>query len=246
MRDIGRNIRDLRTKKGLTQDQLAEKLFCTRQTLSNYERGISRPDIETLERIASALEADVTQLLYGTEDMRNRSRARIVLGVGLALTVLLAVAYVLLDRWTFAIRSTRYLMGPNATVRLLGRPVLCLVAGWTLMQGVSLLGRFLTPKGKALRIMRAALVTVVLLFLFCLLPGILAFWGLPVPLFLNRLGTALAYAMLGRWSGLWLLFFGLMGMAFRFAAFPGDGEKPRNSGFSSALEKTLPESKKNA
>ena len=37
MRDIGKNIRQLRTEKNMTQDELARKLFVTRQTVSNYE-----------------------------------------------------------------------------------------------------------------------------------------------------------------------------------------------------------------
>lgn len=41
MRDIGKNIKALRERKCLTQDQLAEKLFVTRQTVSNYETGDS-------------------------------------------------------------------------------------------------------------------------------------------------------------------------------------------------------------
>ena len=38
---IGTNIKKLRTSQGLTQDQLAEKLYVTRQTVSNWERGVS-------------------------------------------------------------------------------------------------------------------------------------------------------------------------------------------------------------
>jgi len=41
MRDIGKNIRDLRQQKHLTQEELAEQLFVTRQTVSNYENGVS-------------------------------------------------------------------------------------------------------------------------------------------------------------------------------------------------------------
>ena len=37
MRDIGKNIRQLRTEMNMTQDELARKLFVTRQTVSNYE-----------------------------------------------------------------------------------------------------------------------------------------------------------------------------------------------------------------
>lgn len=41
MRDIGKNIRALRIRKKLSQDQLAQVLHVTRQTVSNYETGVS-------------------------------------------------------------------------------------------------------------------------------------------------------------------------------------------------------------
>ena len=41
MRDIGKNIKHLRIAQEMTQDQLAERLFVTRQTVSNYENGKS-------------------------------------------------------------------------------------------------------------------------------------------------------------------------------------------------------------
>ena len=50
MRDIGKNIRDLRERAKLTQDALAEQLCTTRQTISNYERGKTRPDVEQILR----------------------------------------------------------------------------------------------------------------------------------------------------------------------------------------------------
>ena len=65
MRDIGKNIRDLRERSGLTQEALAEKLFVTRQTVSNYETGKTRPDLDMLLRIAETLETDANAVLYG-------------------------------------------------------------------------------------------------------------------------------------------------------------------------------------
>ena len=41
MAKIGRNIREQRMKKGLSQEELSEKLYVTRQTISNYETGVS-------------------------------------------------------------------------------------------------------------------------------------------------------------------------------------------------------------
>ena len=66
MRDIGKNIKAFREWKCLTQDQLAEKLFVTRQTVSNYETGRSRPDIEMLTKIADVLDVDANTVKITT------------------------------------------------------------------------------------------------------------------------------------------------------------------------------------
>lgn len=71
MASVGKHIRRLRTAKGLTQEQLAEKLFVTRQTVSAWETGKAQPDLETLERIAAALETEVTEVIYGTPQVSN-------------------------------------------------------------------------------------------------------------------------------------------------------------------------------
>ena len=41
MASVGKHIRRLRSIRGMTQEALAEKLFVTRQTVSNYENGVS-------------------------------------------------------------------------------------------------------------------------------------------------------------------------------------------------------------
>lgn len=41
MNEIGKNIRFLRQQRKMSQDQLAEALHVTRQTVSNYETGVS-------------------------------------------------------------------------------------------------------------------------------------------------------------------------------------------------------------
>lgn len=41
MRDIGANIRRARVRRKLTQDDLAQTVHTTRQTISNYETGDS-------------------------------------------------------------------------------------------------------------------------------------------------------------------------------------------------------------
>ncbi len=67
MNNIANNIRDLRKEKGLSQEQMAELLHVTRQTVSAWERGVAQPGLDTLGEIAKALEIEPEQLLYGKE-----------------------------------------------------------------------------------------------------------------------------------------------------------------------------------
>lgn len=60
---LGDNIRQLRKNKGLTQEELAIRLNVVRQTLSKWEKGLSVPDAEMLQKIAEILQVDVKQLL---------------------------------------------------------------------------------------------------------------------------------------------------------------------------------------
>ena len=39
MAEVGKNIKKIRKEKNLTQDDLAERLYCTRQTISNCASG---------------------------------------------------------------------------------------------------------------------------------------------------------------------------------------------------------------
>ena len=55
-------ILQLRTAKGLSQEELAAKVYVTRQAVSRWETGLSVPDAGMLVRIAGAL--DTTCLLY--------------------------------------------------------------------------------------------------------------------------------------------------------------------------------------
>ena len=60
---LNENIKALRKTKGLTQDELAIRLNVVRQTVSKWEKGLSVPDAEMLQRIAEVFEVDVSQLL---------------------------------------------------------------------------------------------------------------------------------------------------------------------------------------
>ncbi len=60
------NLRNLRKQKGLSQEELAERLHVVRQTISKWEKGLSVPDANILIRIAEIFETTVSTLLGDT------------------------------------------------------------------------------------------------------------------------------------------------------------------------------------
>ena len=59
---FGQKLRDLRKKRGITQEQLAEAALISVDFLSLIERGINAPSFETLEKLACALDVPVKEL----------------------------------------------------------------------------------------------------------------------------------------------------------------------------------------
>lgn len=56
-------ILKLRTEKGLSQDELAEKVFVTRQAVSRWENGETVPNTETLKLLSKLFDVSINTLL---------------------------------------------------------------------------------------------------------------------------------------------------------------------------------------
>ena len=56
-------IYELRTGKGMSQDELAEKLFVTRQAVSRWENGETVPNTETLKLLSRLFDVSINTLL---------------------------------------------------------------------------------------------------------------------------------------------------------------------------------------
>ena len=63
---LNENIKALRKSKGLSQQDLADKLNVVRQTISKWEQGLSVPDSDLLIALSEALEIPVSTLLGET------------------------------------------------------------------------------------------------------------------------------------------------------------------------------------
>ena len=53
-------ILELRTKKGMSQDELAEKVFVTRQAVSRWENGETTPNTETLKLLSKLFDVSIS------------------------------------------------------------------------------------------------------------------------------------------------------------------------------------------
>ena len=118
---IGENIKTYRQKKGYTQEEVANRLHVTRQTISKWEKNYSIPDAEVLVKLADVLEVQTSQLLgvkvdsdvQTTEEkqnayaeqlahiaeqmaIRNRQRKRIWKTIGIAFAVIIVVYIILI------------------------------------------------------------------------------------------------------------------------------------------------------
>jgi transcriptional regulator with XRE-family HTH domain len=56
-------LKELREKKGLTQDQLAEKVCVTRQAVSRWENGETQPNTDTLLLLSEEFDVSINTLL---------------------------------------------------------------------------------------------------------------------------------------------------------------------------------------
>ncbi len=61
----GSAIKELRTRKGYTQKELADRLFVSEKTVSKWETGRGYPDIGTLPDLAAALGVSIAELFSG-------------------------------------------------------------------------------------------------------------------------------------------------------------------------------------
>ncbi|OCA89885.1 helix-turn-helix transcriptional regulator [Pradoshia sp. D12] len=89
---IGRNIQEIRKRKGMTLTQLAANAGISKSYLSNIERGVNQnPSIEVLKRLAFVLNADLKTLLRvqeGVETNQNMNQELINLIEELKTTVI--------------------------------------------------------------------------------------------------------------------------------------------------------------
>lgn len=187
MVSVGKQIKRLRTAKHMTQDELAEKLFVSRQTVSNYETGKSNPDVDMLARIAQVFETDVNCLIYGPPETPDRRKARrsVIICVCVTAAASLAMARLIPMAKDYVART--YMMVPTMFLYLLAWPVLMLMAGWTAMELAAFCLKAKRPDYKFRRWIFWGLILLLVLYSAMAVPFLA--WNLRCAISVMRTGT---------------------------------------------------------
>lgn len=69
---IGEKLKNFRLSAGMTQEQIAEEINVSRQTISNWENGKSLPDVISLIKISDLYQISLDDLLKGDGKMMDK------------------------------------------------------------------------------------------------------------------------------------------------------------------------------
>ena len=78
LKKIANLMKTKRKELGITQEELAEKLFVTEKAISRWETGRGTPDISLLLPLSKELKIDVSELLNGEEDKKNNNVEQLI------------------------------------------------------------------------------------------------------------------------------------------------------------------------
>ena len=79
--EFGNRILELRKKENLTQEELAEKVGVTRQTISKWELGETYPDLNMIIKLAKAFNVSTDKLIGGKEPSNKQLNITNYIGI---------------------------------------------------------------------------------------------------------------------------------------------------------------------
>ena len=117
-KSIGEIISSLRKSKGMTQNELANKMHVTDKAVSKWERNLSCPDVNSISKLAEVLGTTVEELLDAKTEISNNNIDKtiniILIGIGLAMGICIIVTSILNE------------ININSSIIMLGIGVTCL------------------------------------------------------------------------------------------------------------------------
>ncbi len=120
MNSVSENLKKIRKEKSLTQQQMADILFVTQQTVSNWEKGKNMPTVDMLGDIADKLGVEVYDLLYTCNDITARQEKK-AKNLRIIVVVMLPVFFAV-DKIGMEIKAKTYMMDVYIVERVLILP----------------------------------------------------------------------------------------------------------------------------
>lgn len=74
--NLGEQIKKYRTESSLSQDELAEKLYVSRQSISNWENDKTYPDIKSLLMLSEVFSVSLDKLVKGDVEIMKRELSK--------------------------------------------------------------------------------------------------------------------------------------------------------------------------
>ena len=119
--EVGNQIKKYRSELKLSQEELAQKIYVTRQTVSNWENGKSYPDIHSLLMLSTLFNISLDQLIKGDvkvmkqeinkEEIARLKRLSAIVSTFLVISIILFIPLVkLMGIYGFIISSVPYLV----------------------------------------------------------------------------------------------------------------------------------------
>lgn len=97
-KSIGEMISSLRKEKGMTQNELDEKMNVTDKAVSKWERDLSCPDINTISKLANILDVSVDELLQAKKKENSNTKLKDVINlIFKAISLAMGIAVVVLN-----------------------------------------------------------------------------------------------------------------------------------------------------
>lgn len=179
MAEVGKHIRKIRKEKNLTQDELAERLHCTRQTISNYETGKSEPDIALLVELADVLEVEIGDLIYGPkkgkkDEAGRRQKVRAVAVLMTAGVLFVTIRMLLPSAQEFGYHY--FALGPVYLLQYVLYPIALALFGWGIAEAGRIFAGICIWEGRQQRILRMIRICYVVSAVILAVFAVLALW----------------------------------------------------------------------
>ena len=167
---LGEKIYELRKRQGLSQEQLAEALDVSRQSISKWEGNVTYPEPDRLVTISEyfhvsldyLMKADITEetLISAERDVINTTAEREAVSgarqesgkkqdtllAGLTICIAAVIGLVFLGLITIFLPSTSDQIGASSIITMNGTGLLILLFLGVLVVGVALIVRFIRRK----------------------------------------------------------------------------------------------------